>query len=80
MSLPFNPQPEKAVVPPEWVATVKALQVALPALGSTANINRMIVMQDGLPHRRLGGRLLFNIPEVSAWLLRKPGHNLPEAC
>ena len=80
MSLPLNPQPEKAVAPPELVATVKALQAALPALGSTANINRMIVMQDGLPYRRLGGRLLFSIPEVTAWMLRHPGHNLPEAC
>jgi len=71
--------PQAAVPSLEWVTTVAALARVMPALGSPANINRLIVMQDGLPHRRLGGRLLFNLPEISAWLQSKPVINLPQA-
>jgi len=54
-----------------WVATVVSLQARIPALGSIATINRYLVAQDGIPHRRLGRRLIFNINEVNAWLNRQ---------
>ena len=63
----------------EWVATIIALQKRIPALGSVASINRMILAKDGLPHRRLGRRLLFNVPQVCEWLNSQPGMNLPQA-
>jgi hypothetical protein len=54
-----------------WVATVARLQARIPALGSVASINRYLIQKDGIPHRRLGRRLIFYIPDVCAWLSRQ---------
>ena len=36
-----------------------------------------LVARKGLPHRRAGGKLLFDLPEVEAWLARSSGGSAP---
>jgi hypothetical protein len=72
--VPFNESEENEIGPKDvWIATVVRLQARIPALGSVATINRYLVQQDGIPHRRLGRRLIFNIREVYAWLSKQAG-------
>jgi hypothetical protein len=75
----IQPPPAEPSPGSEWIATVMGIQKRLPVLGSVGNINRLMLKKDGLPFHRLGGRLIFNVPEILDWLNRQPGHNLPTA-
>jgi hypothetical protein len=75
----IQPDPAGPSRPEDWVATIKGVIAAVPALGSAANVNRLMVMEDGLPYQRLGRRILFHVPTVLRWMSRRPGHNLPQA-
>lgn len=73
MSTPQNLQAEA------WVRTVKAAALRWPVLGSTVNIHALMRQPNGLPYRKIGSRVLFNVSEVEAWLEKLPGSNLQAA-
>lgn len=63
----------------DWIRTAKGASERWPILGSTINVHRLMHQVNGLPYRKVGGRIVFNVREVEAWLMNRPGSNLPLA-
>ena len=82
IAMPPSP-PRKAAGRPMGQRTIDGLALdvrhAARFLGGTEKQVRAMVARRLIPHRRLGGRIIFLRPELEQWLASLPGCPLAEA-